>query len=411
MLRVKPFAAVRPQPHLAARVASVPYDVVDTAEARKLAEGNPLSFLHVVRPEIDLPEGTDLYDASVYTKAAENLARLRDRAMVRDTEPALYLYRQVMDHRQQTGLVCCCHVDDYRNDVIRRHEETRKSKEDDRTRHMLTLNAQVGPVLLTYRDDDDITPLIERDKNQRPLYHFDAPDGITHTVWRVVDPGAYVSAFGRVPYAYVADGHHRTASAARVAAQRRSEPGNGPGEHDWFLSVLFPASELTILAYNRVIRSCDLDAGGIVDALGRLGTCRKTDDPDPGGGDGDGRCAFCFYVGGAWYRLELDPASIDASDPVAALDVSLLHDRIIGPVFGIQDVRTDARIDFVGGSRGPEELRRRVDDGDAVVGISMRPTSTEQLLAVADAGLSMPPKSTWFEPKLRSGLFVHELDG
>ncbi|MHC5114093.1 MAG: DUF1015 domain-containing protein [Planctomycetota bacterium] len=408
MLRVHPFPAVRPQPHLAARVASVPYDVVNTTEARELAAGNPLSFLHVVRPEIDLPEGTDLYDDAVYATAAENLASLRERAMVREDEPALYLYRQVMNHRQQTGLVCCCHVDDYSNDVIRRHEQTRKSKEDDRTRHILTLNAQAGPVLLTYRDDEELTRLVERDRNQRPLYHFDAPDGITHTVWRVTDPGVYVEAFGRVPCAYVADGHHRSASATRVAARRRSERGNGPGEHDWFLSVLFPASQLNILAYNRVIRSSDLDAGAIVDALRGIGTCRETDDPDPG--PLGGPCAFCFYVGGAWHRLELDAATIDAGDPVGSLDVALLHDRIIGPVFGIHDVRTDARIDFVGGIRGPEALRRQVDAGDAVVGISMRPTSTEQLLAVADAGLCMPPKSTWFEPKLRSGLFVHELD-
>ncbi|MCP3902069.1 MAG: DUF1015 domain-containing protein [Planctomycetes bacterium] len=408
MLRIQPFPAIRPEPHLAARVASVPYDVVNTAEARQLAEDNPLSFLHVVRPEIDLPEGTDLYDASVYAKAAENFRSLRADAMVDETEPALYLYRQVMNHRQQTGLVCCCHVDDYANNVIRRHEETRKSKEDDRTRHITALNANAGPVLLTFRDDDAVGQLIDRDRNQRPLYHFDAPDGITHTVWRVVDPGAYVTAFGDVPCAYVADGHHRSAAASRVAEQRRAERGPGPAEHDWFLSVLFPASELTILAYNRVIRSTDLDAGAIVDALGALGTLSTTDDPDPGGSDGP--CAFCFYVGGAWHRLVLDPSTIDATDPVDSLDVALLHDRILEPIFGIHDVRTDSRIDFVGGIRGPEELRRQVDDGRAVVGISMRPTSSDQLLAVADAGLSMPPKSTWFEPKLRSGLFVHALD-
>ncbi len=408
MLRISPFAAIRPEPDQAARVASVPYDVVNTAEARELAEGNPVSFLHVVRPEIDLPEGTGLYDDAVYAKARENLDRLiGDGTLIREGEPKLYIYRQVMDHREQTGLVCCCHIDDYANDLIKKHEKTRKDKEDDRTRHVITLNANTGPVFLTYRNLRAIDALITGDRNTRPLFHFVAPDGVTHTVWAAQDPQAYVEAFKQVPCAFVADGHHRSASAARAGADRRraNSSHTGEEEYNWFLTVLFPAAQLNILPYNRVVK--DLNGQSVDEVLKRLsevGTLTKTDNPTP-----EKPGVFCLYLDGAWRRLELDEASIDRADPIRSLDVALLQDRVLGPIFGIGDPRTDKRIDFVGGIRGTGELEKRVDAGEAM-GVSMFPTSIEQLMDVADAGLVMPPKSTWFEPKLRSGLFVHSLD-
>jgi uncharacterized protein (DUF1015 family) len=409
MLRVSPFHALRPDTSLAARVASVPYDVVNIEEARQLAEGNPLSFLHVVRPEIDLPEDTNPYDDAVYAKARENLDRLvADNVLQRDDAPAIYLYRQVMDHRPQVGIVCCCHIDDYANDLIKKHERTRQVKEDDRTRHVKTLNANTGPVFLTYRQVQDIDALVESDMNDRPLYHFNAPDGVTHTVWAVKDPPAYVQAFAaHVPCAYVADGHHRSASAARAGAERRDANPNHTGteEYNWFLTVLFPDNQLHILPYNRVVIDLNgMSVDEVKQRLAEVGTLTATDNPSP-----EKPGVFCFHLDGAWLRLELDPASIDHHDPIESLDVALLQQRVLSPIFGIDDPRTDDRIDFVGGIRGTGELEKRVRDGWAV-GISMHATTIDQLLAVADAGLIMPPKSTWFEPKLRSGLFVHSLD-
>ena len=409
MLRIAPFAAIRPLPNQAARVASVPYDVVSSAEARRLAEGNPISFLHVVKPEIDLPEGTGLYDDAVYAKAKDNLGHLIDSGtLIREKEPKLYLYRQVMNHRPQIGLVACCHIDDYAGNLIKKHEKTRKEKEDDRTRHVKTLNANTGPVFLTYRDRVDIDRLVERDMNARPLYHFDAPDGVTHTVWIVPDATPYVEAFGQIPCAYVADGHHRSASAARAGAEKRAANPNHTGEeeYNWFLTVLFPAGQLQILPYNRVV----LDLNGqtapqVLDRLRQVGALSETDEPRP-----ERPGVFCFYLEGRWHRLELEAATIDQADPIESLDVALLQNRVLQPVFDIDDPRTSDRIDFVGGIRGTGELAKRVDAGEAAAGISMHPTTIDQLLAVADAGLVMPPKSTWFEPKLRSGLFVHTLD-
>lgn len=409
MLRIRPFAALRPQPNHAARVASVPYDVVSTDEARALAAGNPLSFLHVIRPEIDLPSGTDAHDDRVYAKAREALdALIAQGALVREDAPKVYLYRLVMDHRPQIGVVCSSHIDDYRNDVIRKHEKTRRDKEDDRTRHVLTLEANAGPVFLTYRNHEAIDRLVERDTNSRPLFHFDAPDGVTHTVWAVDDPSDYVAAFAQIPCAYVADGHHRAASAARAGDElRANKPGHTDDEpFNWFLTVLFPASQLRILPYNRVVR----DLGGrsadeVLDQLRGLGTVTPTMDPIP-----DRPGVFCVLLGDrGWHRLELDPASIDTRDPVASLDVELLQTRVLEPVFGIGDPRTDERIGFVGGIRGSGELERLVREGGAAAAVSLYPTSIEQLLDVADAGRMMPPKSTWFEPKLRSGLLVHTL--
>jgi len=408
-MRLKAFRALRPRPALAARVAAVPYDVVSRAEAAALAEGNPDSFLHVGRSDIDLPVGTDPYDPRVYAAAKTALDRLIARGvLVRDPEPALFLYRQQMDGRAQTGVVGCVHVDDYEHDIIRKHEKTRKDKEDDRTRHVLALNAHAEPVFLTYRPEPGLDRMAAAVAAGPPLYDFTAPDGVRHTVWRVPEGGAWIDAFAAVPVAYVADGHHRSASAWRAGRERRAAAGRHTGneEYDWFLAVLFPSSELRILPYNRLVKDLNgLTPARFRDRLATLGRVEPTGDaapPAPG--------SFCFFFDGGWTRLTLDPASIDRGDPVRSLDVSLLQERVLGPILGIADPRTDKRIDFVGGIRGPEELERRVRSGEMALGISMYPTTIDQLLAVADAGEIMPPKSTWFEPKLRSGLFVHELD-
>jgi len=408
MLRIRPFRAIRPAGNLASRVASVPYDVVDTAEARELAKGNPYSFLHVIRPEIDLPDETSPYDDIVYETAATAFERfLADGTLVQDEDAGIFLYRQVMNHRAQIGIVCCCHIDDYEQNIIKKHEKTRPDKEDDRTRHVLTLMANAGPVFLTFRDDEGIATQIESDINQRPIVHFDAPDGVTHTVWTAADPDAYVRRFAGLDAAYVADGHHRSASASRAGRHLREQhPDAGPdATFNWFLSVLFPASDLTILAYNRTIRDLgDLSPTAFLTKLGELGTVTTTNETTP-----ERPGVFCFHVDGAWHRLRLGQHHIEGKGPVDALDVQLLQDLMLSPMLGIEDPRTDPRLDFVGGIRGTAELEKRVAAGRAAVGVSLHPTSIEQLMDVSDAGLIMPPKSTWFEPKLRSGLFVHRL--
>jgi uncharacterized protein (DUF1015 family) len=408
LLRIRPFAAIRPAVNHESRVASPPYDVVTTAEARAIAAGNPECFLHVVRSEIDLPEGTDPYSDVVYEAAKRNLQRLlRDGILVTDREQRMFLYRQVWNHKAQVGLVCCCHVQDYENNIILRHEKTRRVKEDDRTRHVLAVNANTGPVFLAYRDQPSITRLMREDMNARPLYHFVAPDGVTHTVWPVNEADSYVRAFQGVAHAYVADGHHRAASAARAAAHRRStNPSHrGDEEYNWFLAALFPASELRILPYHRIVRRHVGCVDDVRDALiRRLGaTPARAAEPDRAG-------VCCAYAAGQWLRIEFDPPAIQQTDPIASLDVSLLQERILKPIFGIEDPRTDERIDFVGGIRGTAHLEELVDSGAAAAAFSLFPTSMEQLMAVSDAGLIMPPKSTWFEPKLRSGLLVHSLD-
>ncbi len=396
-------------PELASRVASVPYDVVDRREAAELAGGNPHSFLHVGRSDIDLPEGTDPHDPRIYSQARRALDRLiADGVLIRDPEPTLYLYRQVMEGRTQTGVVGCVHVDDYETDVIRKHEKTRPDKEDDRTRHVLTLNAHAEPVFLAYRPRREITTTVEPLLSSTPLYDFTTADAVRHTVWRVPDADKVGKEFGAVPHAYVADGHHRSASAWRAGKERRA--GNphhrGTEEYNWFLAVLFPADQLTIMPYNRVVR----DLAGktpdrVLQELGRVARVSSTNDPTPLRAG-----SFGVYLGGRWHRLDLDSSSIDRRDPIGSLDVALLQDRVLAPVLGIGDPRTDQRIDFVGGIRGTGELKRRVDSGEMAIAFSLFPTTMEQLMAVSDAGAVMPPKSTWFEPKLRSGLFVHELD-
>ncbi len=412
MLRINPFKAIRPADGREEEIASVPYDVVNRAEAAELAKGFPYSFLRIVRAEIELPDDVDPYDDRVYDAAKTSFKRmLDDKAFIKEDDKRLYLYRQSIGDASQIGLVACCHVDDYENNLIKKHEKTRQAKEDDRTRHVMTLNANTGPVFLTYRNQTSIDTLTETTvKNVKPVYDFTAPDGVRHTVWIVEDTSSYIDAFAQVPAAYVADGHHRSASAWRSGKQQKSENPNHTGneEYNWFLTVLFPDNQLRILPYNRVV--CDLNGLSTDDFLAKLsevGSVTQTDNPTP-----DSAWSFCFYLGkdSGWYKLVLDPANIDAKDPISSLDVALMQDRVLAPVLGIGDPRTDNRIDFVGGIRGTGELEKRVDTDGFALGISMYPTSIAQLLSVADADKIMPPKSTWFEPKLRSGLLVHSLD-
>ena len=408
-MRLNPFRAIRPDPALAAKVASVPYDVVSRAEAAELARDNAHSFLHVGRSDIDLPEKVDPYDPRIYARAREALDRfVAEGTLVRDEEPGLYLYRQVMEGRAQIGVVGCVHVDDYERNVIRKHEKTRPDKEDDRTRHVLALKANAEPVFLTYRARNEIDALVPPVLDTPALYDFTADDGVRHTVWRVPDPAPFLKAFESLNHVYVADGHHRSASAWRAGAELKAKnpAHSGSEEYNWFLAVLFPATQLRILPYNRLVR--DLNGLSPADLLARLapvGRVARTEDPRP-------RRAgmFCFYLAGSWYRIELEGHSVDKQDPIRSLDVSLLQDRILSPILGIGDPRTDKRIDFVGGIRGTGELERRVDSGEMGIAFALYPTSLDQLMAVADAGDVMPPKSTWFEPKLRSGLFVHGLE-
>ena len=408
-MRLNPFRAIRPEPALASRVASPPYDVVSRSEAAALARDNPLSFLHVGRAEIDLPETVDAHDPRVYRQARRALDRLvAEGALRHDTRPALYLYREIMAGRAQTGVVGGVHVDDYEADVIRKHETTRPDKEDDRTRHLLALEAHAEPVLLLYRGRPEIDRLVAAAMAAAPLYDFATADGVTHTVWRLDDPAPYQRAFEGVAHAYVADGHHRSAGAWRAARELRGRNAvhSGAAEYNWFPAVLVPADQLRILAYNRVVTDLAGRApADVLAELGRVGRLAVTDDPVP-----PRPATFCLYLGGRWHRFELAEDSIDRADPIRALDVSLLQERVLGPVLGITDQRTDKRIDFVGGIRGTDALAARVDSGEAALAISLHPTTVEQLMAASDAGHIMPPKSTWFEPKLLSGLFVHSFE-
>jgi uncharacterized protein (DUF1015 family) len=404
---IKPFAALRPAPEKCAALASVPYDVVDTAEARVLAAGNPDSFLHVSRPEIDLPDTVDIHDDRVYAQGVKAFKDLQARGvLLREKGEHVYVYRQIMGTHQQTGVVACCHVDDYAQDIIRKHEKTRKDKEDDRTRHCLELNANSGPVFLTYRDRSVLDGLVSEVQKGAPLYDFTAVDGIRHTVWRVEGSAAvWVEAFKNVPLAYVADGHHRAAAAFRTGKQRReANPAHtGHEEYNWFLAVLFPETQLRILPYNR----CVVDLNGLtpeafLEKVKTIFTTEVSTTPDP-----TGVREVRMYLAGKWYKLSWPEFQ---ADPVGRLDVSVLQDRLLAPVLGIDDPRTNTRISFVGGIRGTAELTKRVDSGRDAVAFSMAPVTVSQMMDIADAGQIMPPKSTWFEPKLRSGLLVHTLD-
>ena len=404
MLRIQAFQGLRPAPALVSEVACVPYDVVDREESAALAAGKPHSLLHVDRAEIDLPPQTDPYSEAVYAKARENFLALQaDGALIRETEPCVYLYQQRMGRHVQAGLATVCHIEDYERDIIKKHEKTRRDKEDDRTRLIGTLSADTGPVFLTYRDSTVIDALVAGVQQDAPLYDFTAPDGIQHTVWRVAGGEKFVEGFQSVPIAYVADGHHRTASAVRVGRERREANPNHIGNepYNWFLAVLFPASQLQIQPYNRAVKDLNGHSkDGFLEAVGRSFTVRPNGSPTPKR-PGEIR----MYLDGAWYDLAWQPAK-DA-DPISQLDVTGLQDLLLAPLLGIGDPRTSKRIDFIGGIRGTDELVKVVDTGKATVAFSMYPTTVEQLMAIADASQIMPPKSTWFEPKLRSGLFIH----
>ena len=407
MAVIRPFSALRPPAARAAQVASVPYDVVNTQEARALAAGNPLSFLHVSRPEIDLPEGTDIYSDEVYKRASENFARLIAECPLEVEErPALYLYRLVMGGHEQVGVVACCSVDEYDRDLIRKHERTRRDKEDDRTRHILALRAQTGPVFLTYRGQRGINTTVSETIAGDPLYDFTADDGIRHTVWRAPDPVRFVEAFREVSFLYIADGHHRAASASRARAElKKNSAHTGDEEYNYFLAVLFPAEQLQILPYNRIAR--DLNGLSTEEFLARVAKkFRVTEGAAPAPA---ARGRWSMYLGGTWYGLMLTEGGQATDDAVASLDVSLLQEQLLDPILGIKDVRTDKRIDFIGGMRGTTELEKLVNEGRAAVAFSLYPTTVDDLLRVSDAGGIMPPKSTWFEPKLRDGLLIHNI--
>lgn len=408
-MRFHSFASLLPAPGRAPDVAAPPYDVVNREEARILAEGNPASFLHVGRSDIDLPADVDAYDPRVYTAARDSLERLvREGVLRQDPSPQVYLYRLTMNGRSQTGVVGSVHIDDYEHDIIKKHERTRPDKEDDRTRHVLTLRANAEPVFLTYHDTSRLDELMAKDTATLPIFDFVSPDGVRHTGWRAAEPNLYQEAFAEVAAAYVADGHHRCASAWRAGRELRSAnlAHTGNEEYNWFLAVLFPKSQLGILPYNRLVR----DLAGLTgpEFLARLGQVASVVPSTSGTPTGPG--TFCLYLDGKWWQVAFDPQTINQADPLAALDASLVQDRVLGPILSIGDPRTDKRIDFVGGIRGTTELERRVDSGEMAAGFSLFPTTMDQLLRVADAGLMMPPKSTWFEPKLKSGLFVHLLD-
>jgi uncharacterized protein (DUF1015 family) len=406
---IYPFRALRPPVERVEQVASVPYDVVNTEEARELAADNPLSLLRVTRPEIDLPEGTNIYSDEVYRRAAENFQKLIETCPLEtESEPSLYLYRLVMGEHEQVGIAACCAVDEYDAGLIRKHERTRPDKEDDRTRHMLELRAQTGVVFLTYRADRRIDALAAAVVASDPLYDFTAPDGIRHTVWRAPATDALVRAFGEVPLLYIADGHHRAASASRArAALREQNPGHtGEEEYNRFLTVIFPSDQMQILPYNRVVR--DLHGMSPEEFLAAVKGKFRVEE---GSAAVPARGSWSMYLKQRWYNLSLlDGAPrAQADDPTVALDVSVLQDHLLDPILGIKDVRTDKRIDFVGGIRGTAELERLVNEGRAQVAFSLSPTTIEDLLTVSDANGIMPPKSTWFEPKLRDGLLIHQI--
>lgn len=406
MATIHPFCALRPVSEKSEAVASVPYDVINAKEARALAHGKPDSFLHIIRPEIDLPEGTDEHDDAVYEKGAENLRRYAQSPLsLQEETPALYVYRLVMGGREQTGLFGCVAVAEYDDDTILKHENTRPAKEDDRTRHILTQRAHAEPVMLSYRDTEVINHLVDGIKHGTPLYDFAAEDGVRHTIWKADDPQALVVAFEAVEKLYVADGHHRCKAASRAAEALRATAAEGETpEFAFFPAVLFPMSQMHIMPYNRIVKRLPIAPEDLLDELN--GVCHLETgvaDPTP-----NLRGEVCLYMQGQWHRIELPETR---RDTVAdGLDVARLSEFILEPILDIDDPRTDPNIDFVGGIRGTAELEQRVDADVAELAFSMYATSIEELVAVSDAGLLMPPKSTWFEPKLRSGLLVHLFD-
>ncbi len=402
MATIKPFAALRPRPELAAQICELPYDVMSSAEARELAAGNPLSFLHVSKPEIDLPAGTDVHAPEVYAKGKENFDRLIAQGALRqDSQPGFYLYRQIMGRHSQTGLAAAASCEDYLKNIIKKHELTRPDKEDDRVRHIETLNSQTGPVFLTYRSHAALQALWQKRTGATPDIDFTAGDGVRHTAWVINDAETVrfiESEFARIPFLYIADGHHRSAAAARVYQSRKAAGGSG-----FFLAVIFPHDQMQILPYNRILKSLNgltpaqlLDKLGAVFILKREGTAQPTRKHE-----------LALFLEGHWHTLHFRPQFAVTTDPIEKLDVTLLQKYVLAPIFGIDDPRTSQQINFVGGIRGTAELEKLVNQGDYACAFSMFPTSIEDLMVIADAGGIMPPKSTWFEPKLRDAMFCH----
>jgi len=404
MATIKPFIALRPRPDLAARVCELPYDVMSSEEARQIAAGNPLSFLHVSKPEIDLPPGIDPYGGRVYAKGLENFSKLiTDGALRTDPQPCFYLYRQIMGKHSQLGLVAAASCEDYLKNLIKKHELTRPDKEDDRVRHIEALNSQTGPVFLVYPSNPALNELFARTSAQAPDVDFTATDGVRHTSWTIHNAAELrfiEDQFARMPALYIADGHHRSASAARVFQSRK-----GAGHTAHFLSVIFPHDQVRILPYNRVLKDLNgltppqvlekLDGVFIIKSPGAAAPARKHE--------------LGFYLAGQWHTLNCRPRFAATTDPIEKLDVTLLQKYVLAPLFGIDDPRTSKRIQFVGGIRGTAELEKIVESGEFACAFSMFPTSIGDLMAIADAGGIMPPKSTWFEPKLRDGMFCHML--
>ena len=415
MVKIKGLKAFRPKPELCEKIASKPYDVLNSQEAREEAQGKPYSFLHVVKSEIDLPEDIDPYDERVYQKAAENLEKMKEENwLIQEDREALYLYRQIMDGHEQYGLVVDASVQDYLDGKIKIHELTREKKEKDRINHVKTTNANTGPVFLTYRAQDEIDSIVEEVAQSDPTYDFTAEDGVQHTLWTIKDQDkidSLIDHFEQIPYTYVADGHHRSKSAAMVGEMRKEENPDHTGdeEYNWFLTVLFPHEQLQILDYNRVVK--DLNGLSEEEFIGKIEenfTVQET--ANQKAAKPASKHNFAMYLDGEWYTLAAHEGSFDDNDPVERLDVSILQNNLLTPVLDIGDPRKDTRIDFVGGIRGLDELEKRVDSGEMEVAFALYPTSIEELMDIADAEKLMPPKSTWFEPKLRSGLIVHDLE-
>lgn len=413
MVMLRKFKALRPKKGLEKQVASPPYDVLSSEEAREMAQGNPYSFLHVIKPEIDLPPGTDLYAPEVYQKARENMEKfIQEGILIQEDKPRLYIYRQVMQGREQYGIVGCVSAEEYEKDLIKKHELTRKAKEEDRVKHIEATNAHAGPVFLTYKARENIDKLVAQEAAKEPLYDFVADDGVRHTVWVIDDEVAekIIEEFSKVDCLYVADGHHRSASGTIVAQRRKAANPHHTGEeeYNYFLAVLFPHNQLKIMDYNRVVKDLNGHSSEeLFQFLEEIFTVEEIGEtpyrPQKKGEVG-------MYYNGQWYKLTFKPEKIDKDDPVNSLDTALLQNLVLRPFFGIDDPRTSDRIDFVGGIRGLEELKKRVDSGQYKVAFALYPTSIEELMRIADAGQVMPPKSTWFEPKLRSGLLIHRLD-
>ena len=408
---IRPFKGIRPKKEYAAQVAALPYDVMNSDEAREMVKGKPYSFLHVDKAEVDLPEETYIYDEKVYLKARENLDKLsEDGICVQDSEPCLYIYRQIMNGRTQTGIVGCASIDDYINNVIKKHELTRADKEADRINHVDYCDANTGPIFLTYRGNESIDKTVLKYTETEPEYDFNTEDGIRNTVWVIRDKAdidSLVKEFEKIDSLYIADGHHRAASAVKVGEKRRkAHPGyDGTEEFNFFLAVYFKSEDLAIMDYNRLIADYNgMTKEEIMEKISELFLVEKTDSvyrPEK-------KHTFGMYIDKEWYKLEAKEGTFDERDPVARLDVSILQTNVITPIFGIEDPRTDKRIDFVGGIRGLGELERRCGI-DMKIAFSMYPTTLDDLMSIADASKIMPPKSTWFEPKLLSGLFIHKL--